>query len=138
VVKDERGRTAAKKPYLLEVDGLITEGETDGDGLLESPIPATATEGRLRLWWGEDTSPGSAHEILLKIGQLEPTERLRGIQARLNNLGFRCGSVDGVPNPATEAALRDFQQRHGLDVTGQADAATSRKLEQLHDHREAR
>ena len=36
--------------------------------------------------------------------------------------------VDGVMGPGTVAALRDYQQQHGLQPTGQLDAQTRQSL----------
>jgi peptidoglycan hydrolase-like protein with peptidoglycan-binding domain len=36
--------------------------------------------------------------------------------------------VDGVMGPDTAAALRDYQQQHGLQPTGQLDAQTRQSL----------
>lgn len=45
------------------------------------------------------------------------------VQAALNRHGFML-DVDGITGPRTRAALREFQHRMGLPVTGVADAAT--------------
>jgi type II secretory pathway predicted ATPase ExeA len=39
-------------------------------------------------------------------------------QSRLNALGYRAGSVDGVVGPRTRAAIRRFQAKAGLPVDG--------------------
>ena len=36
--------------------------------------------------------------------------------------------VDGVMGPDTQAALRDYQQQHGLQPTGMLDAQTRTSL----------
>jgi len=36
--------------------------------------------------------------------------------------------VDGVMGPDTQAALRDYQQKHGLQPTGELDAQTRTSL----------
>jgi len=53
------------------------------------------------------------------------TEKL---QARLKELGYYTGQVDGLTGPATKAAIRLFQQRNGLDADGVVGPATSRVL----------
>lgn len=40
------------------------------------------------------------------------------IQARLNELGYDSGEVDGIMGPITEAAIKAFQADRGLDVDG--------------------
>jgi peptidoglycan hydrolase-like protein with peptidoglycan-binding domain len=46
------------------------------------------------------------------------SERVRGVQRRLNRLGFGAGGVDGLFGPATEAAVRRFQGERALVADG--------------------
>lgn len=50
-------------------------------------------------------------------------EALKGMQARLTELGFPAGGADGKPGPRTRAALRAYQGARGLTPDGYADAA---------------
>jgi lytic murein transglycosylase len=52
----------------------------------------------------------------------------RQLQARLSAQGYDIGTVDGVIGAKTEAAIRAFQRREGLAVTGQASPALLRRL----------
>jgi N-acetylmuramoyl-L-alanine amidase len=74
--------------------------------------------------------PDDVEDYVLAIGALDPLQELSGIQARLNNLGFNCGASDGLAGPATTRALRQFQQKHNLQVSGEPDEATRDKLKQ--------
>ena len=116
-------------PYILIVEGRLFQGRTSGDGMIEYAIPPNARDGRLIL------EPGTPAEfsIPLKIGCLEPVEEVAGAQARLNNLGFKCGAVDGLLGPRTKAALQSFQESHGLETSGRLDEATRGKLREAHD-----
>ncbi|MCL5270484.1 MAG: peptidoglycan-binding protein [bacterium] len=76
----------------------------------------------------------------LQIGRLDPIQEeapdkycTPGVQARLNNLGFEAGSVDGVSGPISQKAIKRFQRRMSLSETGQADDATQSALYKLHD-----
>lgn len=40
------------------------------------------------------------------------------IQQRLNEQGFRAGTVDGRPGPRTRAAIRAYQKKAGLAADG--------------------
>ena len=42
----------------------------------------------------------------------------RGVQARLRDLGFDPGPIDGIRGPRTEAAVRAFQHSRDLVVDG--------------------
>lgn len=53
---------------------------------------------------------------------------LRNIQTKLKEFGFFNGTVDGEDGDETTAALRRYQTRNGLEVTGTLDEKTSRAL----------
>ncbi|MCR1959737.1 hypothetical protein CWE04_01715 [Thomasclavelia cocleata] len=40
------------------------------------------------------------------------------VQERLNNLGYNCGSIDGINGDNTQKAIKKFQQDNGLQVDG--------------------
>ena len=69
---------------------------------------------------------------MLDLGYLDPADEITGVQARLNNLGFRSGEVNGVFGPSTEVALKDFHMKHGLSQSGKIDEATKNKLIDVH------
>ena len=48
----------------------------------------------------------------------------RQVQSQLQALGFYYGAVDGEPGPETDAAIRRYQIRNGLSVTGALDEET--------------
>jgi peptidoglycan hydrolase-like protein with peptidoglycan-binding domain len=60
----------------------------------------------------------------MRVGNSE----VRHIQQKLDQQGFRAGREDGMIGPETTAALRDFQKKKGLRVTGRADQQTLRAL----------
>ena len=51
------------------------------------------------------------------------------MQARLTAEGVYAGPLDGELNAQTEAALRAYQQKQGLPVSGAADEETFRRLQ---------
>jgi peptidoglycan hydrolase-like protein with peptidoglycan-binding domain len=53
---------------------------------------------------------------------------IRGYQEQLDTAGFPTGTDKGVMTPQTEAALRAYQGKYGLPVTGMLDEATQRSL----------
>jgi N-acetylmuramoyl-L-alanine amidase len=125
------GRPYAGKRYDLKVGGAVLAGTTDGSGMVDQPVPAHATAGELVVWPGDD--PKATCRFKLALGALDPPEELTGAQARLANLGFAHAPGSGALDAPTRAALRAFQQAHGLEVSGALDAATSAKLRALHD-----
>ena len=56
-------------------------------------------------------------------------DQTQAVQQALKDQGFYYGSVDGQGGPETEAAVRRYQIRQGLDVTGKLDEQT---LDSLH------
>ena len=46
------------------------------------------------------------------------------LQARLTEMGFHCGRVDGIFGPMTEAAVKEFQKSVGVVVDGKCGPAT--------------
>ena len=59
------------------------------------------------------------------------TNLVKFVQSRLNQLGFRAGSVDGVVGPRTMEALERFQMSQGLLVTGVIDRKTKGALDKI-------
>ncbi len=115
----------AGEPWRLELPGRRVEGTTDDTGLLECPVPPDATEATLIV-------DGPEWVLELRLGGLSPVTEVDGVQARLHNLGFDPGDADGYLGPATVAALRDFQELRGLEVTGMPDDATRHALRDAH------
>jgi len=101
--------------YQLEVDGALKSGVTDSDGYIEEPLPPGAQRGRLTV--GEGTTR-EAYEI--QFGSLDPFDTDTGVRGRLASLGF---GVDDI-----QEAIKAFQQKEGLPVTGEADANTQLRL----------
>ena len=119
-------RPRANQKYQLTVDGKLYEGRTDEHGVLEQHIPANSKEGELVIGPNE-------YRLLIKFGYLDPISEIIGVQKRLNNIGFECGTPDGELNNETKAALITFQRRFQLPQTGEPDDKTLKKLEEIHD-----
>ncbi len=125
--KSRKDKPRANVPYLLDIDGKVTNGTTDGDGRVEIALPPNARQGRLIL------DPGTPREKVLPLGlgTMDPVTEISGVRMRLNNLGFPCGEEDEI-TPELESALGSFQEKNGLDVTRQIDAPTRDTLKRLH------
>jgi len=55
-------------------------------------------------------------------------EDIKELQDRLRDLGYLTASPTGYYGTDTEAALRTFQEKHGLEISGKIDDLTSDKL----------
>lgn len=120
----DQGEPRAKEDYTLLVGEKTLKGTTDGDGVLEQEIPAGVKNAVLRF--------GEAEDYVLLIGELDPLAKTTGVQARLNNLGFGPLEVSGNIGEPTTNAIKEFQAKHGIPVTGEADQATIDKMEEVH------
>jgi N-acetylmuramoyl-L-alanine amidase len=124
----EVGEAFAKKKYEIDVEGETIKGVTDGDGLVEATVPASASEATLRF-------PADRVTFRLRLGDIDPITEISGVRHRLDNLGYPCRDGDVVDDELTEA-LRRFQEDRGLDPTGALDDKTRDALKQEHDRGE--
>ncbi|MEM6992923.1 MAG: peptidoglycan-binding protein [Myxococcota bacterium] len=122
------GEPRKNQEFTLEVDGETIEGTSDGDGVIDLPLPAGARKGVLTI--GEDKL-----QVALAFGHLDPIAEVSGIQQRLGNLGYDCGPANGEVGPRTQHAIAAFQraQDKHLEVTGELDQPTRDRIEALHD-----
>jgi len=113
----EAGKPRADVPYILNVGDLSTNGQTDGDGCVQFPIPPNVTTGTLLLGQG-----AKARRYDLQFGAINPVTEASGARQRLITLGFDCGD-DGDADRLARA-VKSFQVRQKLDVTGVLDQPT--------------
>lgn len=66
--------------------------------------------------------------LLAAAGAALADPMTKSIQQKLKDEGFFYGTVDGQSGEETVAALKRYQIRNGLPVTGQADLETTRAL----------
>lgn len=125
---DSKGEPLKNAAYELRFGREQRAGQTDGDGLLEEPIPMHLTAAELE-----------TDELIweLDIGHLNPVEDtpdlgVTGLQSRLRNLGYRVGPIDGHLGTRTRSALQAFQAEHRVPVTGVLDAKTIAKIKEAH------
>ncbi|MES1022030.1 glucose-6-phosphate dehydrogenase assembly protein OpcA [Gloeocapsa sp. BRSZ] len=69
-------------------------------------------------------SPAATRATTFSLIVYEPEET----QLLLANLNIYRGPIDGIPGPQTEAALREFQKKYDLPVSGTATPETRTKL----------
>jgi N-acetylmuramoyl-L-alanine amidase len=128
VVKD-LDEPVASQPYSLNVDGQWFTGVTDNAGQLELEIRPGAQKGHLIVGEGDDVL-----EYDFELGTLDPPDSITGIQARLGNLGYDVGPVDGIHGPKTTAAVEEFCAEYEIDPPdeGEITQAFCDKLAQEH------
>ncbi len=126
---DAAGKPRKNLPYKLKVDGVLSSGETSGEGRVDVSIPPDAQCAQFTL----TDSAGKVLDLYeFTLGQLNPVTTVSGLQQRLVNLGFNCRPVDGTFSPATRAAMNCFQRSMKLAETAAPDDATRQKLLERH------
>ena len=125
----EWDKARANAEYKAYVDRkFVQEGVLDSDGGVEFSVPSDALKAEF-LIYDED---GTEDKRVVWLRQVPPISEISGVEARLHNLGFRCGHGDGSLNATLVQALKAFQHEHDLEVTGKPDEATRKKLQKLH------
>ena len=66
--------------------------------------------------------------MLSLAGLSRADDQTQAVQQALKDQGFYYGQIDGQGGPETDAAIRRYQIRQGLDVTGKLDAQTLASL----------
>lgn len=117
----------ANAPFRLDVEGQITEGQTDGDGQVKVPIPPNAAKGVITFY------PGTPEErvLPLSLGAMDPMETIVGARKRLRNLGYHCSIEDKI-TPELKDVIARFQKDNDLEAKGELDDATKAKLKEKH------
>lgn len=73
-------------------------------------------------------SNGVSQEQLVNASALlegmEEREKVRFLQAQMNQMGYSVGAADGIAGPATRRAVQRFQNDNGLNSSGVFDKPT--------------
>ena len=125
VLKDIDDRPIADVACQLEIEGTRYQLQSDGSGLVETPIPKGARQGVLEI-------PDLDMTLPVRIGHLDPVDTESGWLARLRNLGYYHSESDTEDKLRLRYALEEFQCEYGLKISGDLDAATRAKLQQIH------
>lgn len=103
--------------YKLYIDSeLVKEDSTDGDGFLDESITPGASSGKVVLM----DDDGNEEHYEFNLGTVDPLDTEEGVKKRLYNLGFDPSHLS--------SALKEFQEKHGLTVSGAIDRSTTDKL----------
>ncbi len=122
---------APRARYTVEwsVDGgAATQTQLDEQGWLRVEVPMTGKQLKVVFYPGSD----HAEERTFELGHLDPHDEVRGVQQRLNNLGFTCGAEDGDAADKTRAALETYKRAHGLGESSELDDTTLAHLAGRH------
>ncbi|XXY17060.1 peptidoglycan-binding domain-containing protein [Sorangium sp. So ce216] len=105
------------------------ETRTDGEGMLCFDAPMNVHEVRVDL-------PDEQLTLRVLVGHLDPLNESSGVADRLANLGFLSAADRHAPEEQwrdrVREALAAFQERHGLDLTGELDEPTRDALRDAH------
>lgn len=77
----------------MDLDGKKFSGTTGPDGLISVVVPPQSAKAHLRLQTGE--------QWMLHLGYMNPANYTSGVQARLKNLGYYTGELNGQLDDAT-------------------------------------
>ncbi len=134
VLEDLYEKPIANAKCELHVEGEQFKLTTDGQGKIERDIKPT--DERVFLIIQDTQTPINEIVIPIKIGHLDPVDEVSGQKARLNNLGYFAGPVEGKTEDENKAlflsAIEEFQCDHELLVDGKCGPATQAKLKQVH------
>lgn len=127
---DQEGEPWSDVDVELELNGHKQTLRTDSSGLFTAKVPMGTSAGDIQLSIPEAAQPKQT--LVSELDALKGVETPAGLQARLNNLGFDAGAVDGVIGPQTRAATHAFQKQHNLMVDGISGPQTQGALIQQH------
>lgn len=110
--------------YTLTVGDDTFTGKTDDQGQIIHDMAVAVDSGSLEF---------GGRTIDLEIGSLAPLDKVEGIQARLQNLGYAVEAVNGDDSTdAYKDAVKAFQADHKLAVDGIVGPQTRGKLEDIY------
>ena len=121
------GEPISNEPFVLDINGKITEGTTDHEGRIRVSIVPNAESGELIVGTGKNR-----YEYSLDLGWLDPIEQVSGVKKRLHNLGYEAGIFDERITDELADALTAFEFDHKLEQTGQITEKNRTKLKEVY------
>ena len=118
----------ANAAFRLDVEGQITEGQSDGDGVVKVSIPPNALRAVITFYPGTP----DAKEFPLALGEMDPIDTIVGARKRLCNLGYPVSTAENEMSHELMDVIGRFQQDNGLTVDGKLNDATKDKLKDKH------
>lgn len=132
VVRNHDFGVYTHKKYRLTIDSATVDGNTGDSGVVDQLVPKEARKAVLKVWLDEGRPPRKWN---LELGKLKPPSTVHGVQARLSNLGFEQGPVNGAAGPETQQALKAFQADFGLEPSGEIDEETRSRIDAIYRSR---
>ncbi len=134
VLEDIYEKPIANAKVELLVDNETFKLSTNGQGRIEQDIKPT--DERAFLTIKDPQTPINEILIPIKIGHLDPVDKISGQKARLNNLAYSAGPLEEKSEDENKemflSAVEEFQCDHGLGVDGKCGPNTQAKLKQVH------
>ncbi len=112
------GEPRSNLNYTIEIDGKLNKGKTDRDGFIVCSVQPDVQSGKLYLG---DSEPYEEYDIRFRV--VDPIDTDEGIRSRLHNLGY-------LVEDNLESAVRAFQAKEDLQVTGQVDDSTRARIKE--------
>jgi N-acetylmuramoyl-L-alanine amidase len=129
---DENPVSYTAKP---DSGGPDISGPLDSEGWMEIDLPPNTRQVEVVLWTEVPNIPIATYD--LHVGEMDPIDEITGVQARLANLGYYDGEIDGDAQEVTAAAIAQFRREHGLPMGDQIDDDLRDALDGLHNSDEA-
>jgi hypothetical protein len=133
ILEDLYGNRIGNARCELNVDGTMFNVTSMADGKIEQQIPIDAQQAELIVTDGD--TPLKGVTLKVQIGHLDPVEERSGQKARLSNLGYYPGGLDGDDDGDDlqfRSAVEEFQCDNGLQVDGECGPKTQSRLQQIH------
>ena len=124
---DHSGRSLARLPFVVQVDGQVIEGETGSDGEIRVDLPRFFQEGSLSLRFSQEDDQAMVWP--LRPTALSDPASVQGIRDRLHFLGFSTEGRGEQFDLGLAKALAAFQARLGWETCdGALDERTREQI----------
>jgi len=110
--------------------GPALAGPLKSDGTMELDLPENTEHVVVKLFLGNADQPFETHQ--LRVGHLDPIQEVAGVQARLANLGYYAGPINGQLDEATLRAISTFRSLIMGDSSSDIDGAFINALDDAH------